>query len=68
MKHQGKFTQAKHVLKQYFNYELILKVRFFTFIFLPKNERNNSSLLVVDLFSFVFWEKVKAPKNPSEIN
>ena len=29
--------------------------------FLPKNERNNSSLLLVDLFSFVFWEKVKAP-------
>ena len=22
----------------------------------------------VDLFSFVFWEKVKAPKSPSEIN
>ena len=35
--------------------------------FLPKNERNNSSLLLVDLFSFVFWEKVKKSKRHFEI-
>ena len=44
-----------------------LKVRqiqndFFKMTFLPKNERTNSTLLLVDLFLFVFWEKVKTPK------
>ena len=50
-----------------------LKVRqirndFFKPTFLPKNERTNSTLLLVDLFSFVFWKKVKTPKIHVEIN
>ena len=54
--------------KQYY-----LKVRqirndFFKPTFLPKNERTNSTLLLVDLFSFVFWKKVKTPKRHFEIN
>ena len=36
--------------------------------FLPKNERTNSTLLLVDLFSFVFWKKVKTSKRHFEIN
>ena len=27
---------------------------------LPKNEQTNSTLLLVDLFLFVFWKKVKS--------
>ena len=52
----------------------ILKVRqirndFFKLTFLPKNERTNSTLLFVDLFSFFFlWKKVKTPKRQFEIN
>ena len=50
----------------------LLKVRqirndFFNPTFLPKNERTNSTLLLVDLFSFVFWKKVKTPKSHFEI-
>ena len=50
-----------------------LKVRqirndFFKPTFLPKNERTNSTLLLVDLFSFVFWKKVKTPKRHFKIN
>ena len=41
---------------------------FFKPTFLPKNERTNSILLLVDLFSFVFWKKVKTPKRHFEIN
>mgnify|MGYP001448702005 CR=1 FL=1 len=37
-------------------------------MFLPKNERTNSILLLVDLFSFVFWKKVKTPKRHFETN
>ena len=53
--------------------ELLLKVRqsrndFFKPTFLPKNERTNSTLLLVDLFSFIFWKKVKTPKRHFEIN
>ena len=33
-----------------------------------KNEQTNSTLLLVDLFSFVFWKKVKTPKRHFEIN
>ena len=45
-----------------------LKVRqirndFFKPTFLPKKERTNSTLLLVDLFSFVFWKKVKTPRS-----
>ena len=36
--------------------------------FKPKNERTNSTLLLVDLFSFVFWKKAKTPKRHFEIN
>ena len=51
----------------------MLKVRqirndFFKPTFLPKNERTNSTLLLVDLFSLVFWKKVKTPKRYFEIN
>jgi hypothetical protein len=39
---------------------------------LPKNERKKSDfttmILQVDLFSFIFWEKLKTPKNHFEIN
>ena len=50
-----------------------LKVRqirnyFFKPRYLPKNEQTNSTLLLVDLFSFVFWKKVKTPKRHFEIN
>ena len=50
-----------------------LKVRqiqndFFRTTFLPKNEQTNSTLLLVDLFSFIFWKKVKTPKRHFEIN
>ena len=41
---------------------------FFKPTFLLKNERTNSSLPLVDLFSFVFWMKVKTPKRHFEIN
>ena len=41
---------------------------FFKPTFLPKNEQTNSTLLLVDLFSFVFWKKVKTPKRHFEIN
>ena len=34
----------------------------------PKNEQTNSTLLLVDLFSFLFWKKVKTPKRRFEIN
>ena len=49
-----------------------LKVRqiwnyFFKPMFLPKNERINLTLLLVYLFSFVFWKKVKTPKRHFEI-
>ena len=52
---------------------MMLKVRqirndFFKPTFLPKNEQTNSTLLLVDLFSFVFWKKVKTPKRHFEIN
>ena len=52
---------------------LNLKVRrirndFFKPTFLPKNERTNLTLLLVDLFSVVFWKKVKTPKRHFEIN
>ena len=51
----------------------MLKVRqilndFFKLTFLPKNERTNLTLLLFDLFSFVFWKKVKTPKRRFEIN
>ena len=51
----------------------VLKVRqirndFFKLTFLSKNERTNSTLLLVDLFSFVFWKKVKTPKRHFAIN
>ena len=51
----------------------VVKVRqfrndFFKPTFLPKNERRNSTLLLVDLISFVFWKKVKTPKRLFEIN
>ena len=50
-----------------------LKVRqirnyFFKPTFFPKNERTNLTLLLVDLFAFVFWKKVKTPKRHFEIN
>ena len=41
---------------------------FFKPTFLPKNERRNSTSLLVDLISFVFWKKVKTPKRLFEIN
>ena len=36
--------------------------------FPPKNERTNSLLLLWDLFSFVFWRKLKTSKRHFEIN
>ena len=50
-----------------------LKVRqirndFFKPTFLPKNVRTNSTLLLVNLFSFIFWKTVKTPKRHFEIN
>ena len=33
-----------------------------------KNEQTNSTLLLLDLFSFMFWKKVKTPKRHFEIN
>ena len=41
---------------------------FFKPTFLSKNERTNSTLLLVDLFLFVFWKKLKATKKHFEIN
>ena len=51
----------------------VLKVRqirndFFKLTFLSKNERTNSTLLLGDLFSFIFLKKVKTPKRHFEIN
>ena len=37
-------------------------------MFLPKNEQTNSALLLVDLFLFIFWKKVKTPRRHFEIN
>ena len=61
------------LLDIYETFVLLPKVRqirndFFKLKFLPKNERTNSTLLLVDLFSFVFWKKVKTPKRHFEIN
>ena len=36
--------------------------------FFQKNERINATLLLVDLFSFIFWKKVKTPRRHFEIN
>ena len=36
-------------------------------MFLQKNERTNSTLQLVDLFSFLFWKKVKSPEKHFEI-
>ena len=48
-------------------YLLLIKVRqiqndFLKPAFLRKNKRTNSTLLLVDLFSFVFWKKVETAK------
>ena len=56
-----KFETISHMIWR------LLKVRqirndFFKPTFLPKNEQTNSTLLLVDLFSFVFRKKVKTPK------
>ena len=48
--------------------ELTTQNDFFKPTFLPKNEQTNSTLLLVDLFLFVFWKKVKTPKRQFEIN
>ena len=55
----------------------LLKVRqsrndFFKLMFPTKNEQTNSTKYTnmkpqVDLFSFVFWRKLKTPKIPFEI-
>ena len=50
-----------------------LKVRqirndFFKPTFLPKNEQTNLTFLLVDLFLFVFWKKVKTTKRHFKIN
>ena len=37
-------------------------------IFLPKNDQTNSTLLLVDLFSFLFWKRVKTSKRHLEID
>ena len=54
-------------------YLFMLKIRqirndFIKPTFLPKNEWKNLTLLLVDLFSFGFWKKVKIPKRHFEIN
>ena len=54
-------------------FSIVIKVRqsrndFIKLTFLPKNERKNSTLLLCDLFSFVFWKKLKIPKRHFEIN
>ena len=36
--------------------------------FFQKNEQTNSTLLLCDLFSFVFWKNLKTPKRHFEIN
>ena len=41
---------------------------FFKPTILSKNDRTNSTLLLVDLFLFVFWKKVKTPKRHFEIS
>ena len=41
---------------------------FFKPTFLPKNKQTNSTLLLVDLFMFVFGKKMKTPKRHFEIN
>ena len=41
---------------------------FFKWMFLQKNEQINLTLLLVNLFLFVFWKKVKTPKRHFEIN
>jgi hypothetical protein len=65
----GKFKKSK----RHSEINWPLKVRqiwndFFKLTILPKNERTNSTLLLVNLFSFVFWMKVKTPKIHFEIN
>ena len=44
--------------------EMIFSIR----RFFQKTKKTNSTLLRVDLFSFVFWKKVKTPKRHFEIN
>ena len=49
-----------------------LKVRqirndYFKPTFLPKKELTNSTLLLVHLFLFVFWKKLKTPKDISKL-
>ena len=53
--------------------DLQLKVRqirndFFKPTFLPKKPLNKFTLLLVNLFLFVIWKKVKTPKRHFEIN
>ena len=55
-----------------YSFSTHLKVRqnrndFFKPTFPPKNEWRNSILLLRDLFSFVFWRKLKTPKRHFEI-
>ena len=66
-----KFIQKKSLSTQ-LKFCIKLKVRqsqndVFKLTFLPKNERMNSTLLLCDLFLFVFWKKLKTPKRHFEI-
>ena len=62
-----------HLARNRISKKTLLKARqirndFFKSTFLPKNERTNSTLLLVNMFSFIIWKKVKTPKRHFEIN
>ena len=70
---QSACTIWPKVLQIRIQFSILLKVRqmqkdFFKPTFLPKNKWTNSTLLLVDLFSFIVWKKVKTPKRHFEIN
>ena len=67
-----RFTHTQQKLS-FILFVLFLKVGqnrndFFKPTFPPKNEQMNLILLLRDLFSFVFWRKLKTPKRHFEIN
>ena len=50
-----------------FHYWVHFKSKLASREFFQKNERMNSFLLLCDVFSFVFWKKLKTPKRHFEI-
>ena len=57
-----------HCLYRWLKGQTKLEWFFFKLTFLPKNERTNLTLLLCDLFLFIFWKKLKIRKRHFEIS